>query len=148
MNEWKPDEFAQMDAPGKYGGTDGQSDVYLWIVPAKAAGAWRWQLPLRARQLAYELALQQQFQVISGSVTVGGKRVPIQNARLRGGEIAFSFTAEVDGAPLKHEFSGKIDGNEINGTATLSGARVQSQVQWEAKRAAKSATRTALPHSG
>jgi len=149
MNEWKPDEFLQMDAPGKYGGTDGQSDLYLWIVPAKAAGTWRWQLPLRARQISYELALQQTFQVISGTIVAGGKRVPIEKARLRGSEIAFSFTAEVDGAPLKHDFSGRMEGDNISGTATLSGAKVQSQVQWDAKRAAKSANRAArVPHRG
>jgi len=139
MDEWKPDVHVQMDAREKYGGSGGKSDVYLWVIPAKVAGAWRWQLPVSGKRQAYEVTLTQRFQMISGGVNVGGRTVKLQNPRLRGGEISFGFTADVNGAPVKHEFTAKVEGESIAGSARLSGSRVQAQFEWSARRAARSA---------
>jgi hypothetical protein len=67
---------------------------------------------------------------------VGGRTAKLQNARLRGDEIRFSFTADVNGAAVKHEFRGKISGESVNGSAQLSGARFQGQHDWSARRVA------------
>ena len=138
MGDWKPDRYVKMDAQDKYGGSGGMSEVYLWIVPARVAGAWRWELPISGKPLAYELMLEQKFQEITGSVTVGGRTAKLQGARLRGEEIHFSFTADVNGAPVKHEFNGKVAGETVAGSARLSGARVQAQHDWDARRSAPS----------
>jgi Methyltransferase domain len=139
MDDWKPDESAIMDVKEKYGSAPGNSSVYFWIVPAKAGGAWHWQLTFGGKPQAYELALEQKFQVISGTVRVGGRSVALQDARLRGDEISFNFSADVNGSPLKHAFSGRVIGNAINGTVNLSGSRTQGQFDWNATRSAKSA---------
>ena len=138
MGDWKPDRYVKVDAQDKYGGSGGISEVYLWIVPARVAGAWRWELPISGKPLAYELMLEQKFQEITGSVTVGGRTAKLQGARLRGEEIHFSFTADVNGAPVKHEFNGKVAGETVAGSARLSGARVQAQHDWDARRSAPS----------
>jgi hypothetical protein len=140
MGDWKPDNHIKMDAQDKYGGAGGSSEVYFWIVPARVAGVWRWELTVSGKPLAYELKLEQKYQVVTGSASVGGRAARLQDARLRGDEIRFVFTAEVNGSPVKHEFTGKIAGDAVTGSARLSGARLQGQHEWNAQRIAQSST--------
>lgn len=137
MDEWKPDVHITMDAKDKYGGAGGKSDIYFWVIPARVAGTWQWQLQVAGKPQLYEVALEQRYQTISGTARIGGQTVKLQNARLRGEEIRFSFTAEVNGAPAKHELRGKVEGDAISGSATLSGARIQGEREWNARRSAR-----------
>ena len=139
MEDWKPDAHVTMDAQDKYGGAGGKSDIYLWVIPARVAGTWQWQLPVAGKPQTYELTLEQKYQAVSGSARIGGRAVKLQNVRLRGDEIHLALTVEVNGAPVKHEFSGKVEGDAITGTATLSGARLQGLLEWNARRAARTA---------
>jgi hypothetical protein len=136
MGDWRPDTHLVVDAKDKYGDVAGKSDVYYWVVPARVAGSWQWQLPMGGKPRSYELRLEQKYQVISGTARVDGREVKLQGTRLNGADIRFSFTAEMNGAPVKHEFSGRVDGAAINGTAALSGSRVQAQLEWAARRSA------------
>jgi hypothetical protein len=140
MGDWKPDSHVRMDTQEKYRGTGGQSDIYFWIVPARVAGVWRWELPVSGKPLAYEVTLEQRYQVITGSAAVGGRVVKLQNAHLRGDAIRFAFTAEVNGAPVKHEFSGRVAGEAVTGSARLSGTRLQGQHEWSARRMTTTST--------
>lgn len=140
MGDWKPDTSVTMDAQDKYGGAGGSSEIYFWMVPARVAGVWRWELPVAGKLLAYELTLEQKYQVITGSASVGGRAVRLQDARLRGDEIRFAFTADVNGSPVKHEFTGKFAGEAATGSAQLSGARLQGQHDWNARRISPSST--------
>jgi hypothetical protein len=140
MGDWKPDVHEQVEANDKYGGSGGRSDVYLWIVPARVAGSWQSQLQLRGKPVNYELALKQAYQTLTGSARVGSRSVPIQNGKIEGERVSFDFTAEVDGAPVKHHFSGRAEGDAIAGTADLSGAKLQSRMDWSASRAARAAS--------
>jgi len=139
MGDWKPDVHVNMEARDKYGGAGGSSDIYYWVVPAKAGGAWHWQTPVSGKPQSYQLRLEQKYQELKGSAVVGGRAVALQGATLRGSEIRFSFTADVNGAPLRHSFTGKVEGDAINGTVELSGPRVQAQLEWNARRGARSA---------
>jgi hypothetical protein len=139
MGDWRPDEQVRMNVKTKYGGPGGESDIYFWVVPAKAAGTWRWRLPFSGKNQTYEITLKQKFQEISGDVRIGGRVVRVQNPVLRGDQIAFTFTVEVDGVPIKHEFGGRVEGDAISGSATLSGRTLQSRLDWSAKRVAKAA---------
>ncbi len=136
MGDWKPDSHVRMDSQEKYRGTGGQSDIYFWIVPARVAGVWRWELPVSGKPVAYEVTLEQRYQAITGSAAVGGRTIKLQNAHLRGDAIRFSFTVEVNGAAVKHEFSGRVAGEAVTGSARLSGARLQGQHEWNARRTA------------
>jgi hypothetical protein len=138
MEDWKPDVHVTVEAKDKYGGAGGKSDIYFWIVPAKVAGTWQWQLPVSGKPQSFEVRVEQKFQEISGSARVGGHVLRLQGARLRGDDIRFSFTAEINGAPVKYDFTGKVEGDAINGSATLSGARVQGQLEWNARRSTRS----------
>jgi hypothetical protein len=142
MDDWKPDAYADMEVKEKYGSVGGDSSIYFWIVPAKVAGTWQWQLTAGGKPLAYEATLEQKFQMISGSARVGASRVALQDARLRGDQISFSFTADVDGSPLEHRFTGRVTGNTIDGTANIAGSRSQRQLEWNATRGAKTGGRS------
>jgi hypothetical protein len=140
MGDWKADVNFTMDAKDKYGGAGGKSEVYFWVVPARVAGVWQWQSPARGKPLSYEVRLEQKYQTVTGSAWVGGRTATLRDVRLRGAEFSFSFTVEVNGAPVKHEFAGKLEGDAITGTAALSGARIQSQAEWNARRITRSST--------
>ncbi|MBI2290429.1 MAG: class I SAM-dependent methyltransferase, partial [Betaproteobacteria bacterium] len=137
MDDWKPDAYVEMDVKEKYGSAPGTSSVYFWIVPAQVAGAWQWQLTVGGKPQAYELKLDQKFQMISGVVRVGGQSVKLENAKLSGDQISFSFSAAIGGSPFKHEFSGRVAGSGIGGTVRLAGSRTQGQFEWSATRGAR-----------
>lgn len=143
MGDWKADQYARMVAEDKFSGAGGDSDIYLWIVPAKVAGSWRLQLPVAGKAQTHELRLDQKYQQVSGTVRIRDRAIRIEGAKLRGDELVFSFVADVDGMPVKHEFSGRVAGDRMTGQANLSGKRVAARVEWTAERAARSAA--ALP---
>lgn len=134
MGDWRADHREEVSVRAKYGGEPGSSIIYFWLVPAKAAGTWRWSLPVSGKAQAYQLTLEQKFQEISGEVRVGGRAVRLQDPRLRGTEVSFSFAAPVNGAMLKHEFTGQIEGDAIDGTVRLTGSRIEARLGWNAQR--------------
>lgn len=112
MDEWEPDQTVVV-TPEE--GCDNKfCEAYLWIVPAKVAGAWK--LPHG------ELWLTQSFQRISGTLKSGSNVVAITNGRLNGDLI--SFTA--GGA----QYTGRLSGNTMQGTCKVDG----STVKWNASR--------------
>ena len=112
MGEWKADEEATVDKD-----CISYCTALLWIVPAKAGGAW--QLPQG------ELALKQEFQMLSGMLKSDSNTTPITNGRLLGDQITFS----AGGA----EYTGRVSGNAMEGSVK-SGA---SSGKWKATRAGK-----------
>ncbi len=95
MSHWDYDET------GFAGGKCTQwCTAYLWIVPARAGGRWRLG--------DGELEINQRFQKFTGTLTRGGKPVPVENGRLRGAEISFSVSGI--------EYTGKVDGDSMSGT--------------------------------
>jgi len=139
LGDWKADAHVEVRDEDKYGGAGGTSDIYFWVVPAKVAGTWHWQAPVAGKAQNYEIRLDQKHQVITGSVWAGGRPVSLRDARVRGAEIQFHFTVEVNGSPVTHAYSGKIGRDTINGTATLSGPRIQAQLEWNAARGPRTA---------
>jgi hypothetical protein len=74
MGEWQPDETVTVDK-----GCDGSwCNALFWIVPAKVAGNWK--VPQG------DLALKQSFQMVTGTLTAGGKTVPVEG-RVRGEDV-------------------------------------------------------------
>jgi len=138
MGEWPPDERLVMDAPDKPVGREKKSKVFFWVVPANAAGKWRWQLTVAGRPAMFEMSVAQNFQAITGSVTIDGKQFPLENARLSGEDI--SFGVDDKGAALRYEFSGHIAAAGINGIARVFGANQQGELGWDAQR-----TETGMP---
>jgi SAM-dependent methyltransferase len=96
MPGWNADETERLE-------TDDCSSwctALLWIVPAKVQGTWRLSRG--------ELTLKQDFQVVTGTLTSGGRTLPIENGKLRGDQI--TFTAGGDA------YEGRVTGDSIEGT--------------------------------
>ena len=138
MGDWKADHHEQVEASDKYGGSAGVSDIFLWIVPAKVAGAWRSELQVRGKPAAYDFTLEQQYQSASGTARINGQSVPLQNVRVNGDLLSFELTAEVEGMTIKHAFSGRVEGANIGGAAELAAPRLQARTDWYATRTAPS----------
>jgi len=66
MGDWKADTHVTVDVKDKYGGAPGTSDIFYWVVPARAAGAWQWQTVVAGKPQSYEIRLDQKYPVISG----------------------------------------------------------------------------------
>jgi SAM-dependent methyltransferase len=120
MDNWEPDARVTVPVPDKPYGPP-RSDVYLWVVPANAAGTWRWRLEEGARAVDFELTLTQAFQMLEGKATVAGKEVRFEQGRMRGQEIRFILTSAAGGRTLLHEFGGRISGDTITGKVKTGG---------------------------
>ena len=140
LGDWPADETVKMYSKEKYGGTGGNSTIFLWIVPASAAGRWQWRQQVSGATIDYELALRQQFQKVEGSVTSLGREAPIEAAELRGDAFRFATTITIKGRPVRHVFEGRIAGDTIEGAVSLTGARLQGAHQWSAARVERGAT--------
>ncbi|HEY0337726.1 MAG TPA: SAM-dependent methyltransferase, partial [Burkholderiales bacterium] len=98
----------EADETGRIGGESANCcTALLYVVPAHVAGTWH--------VSDGELALEQKFQIISGSLCSHGARTPIQNGRLLGNEMRFSaagvdYVGSVTGDIIKGTMKGKADG--------------------------------------
>jgi len=126
LGTWKPDK---VDAG------QGQA-IYLWIVPARVAGGWNWDLTVSGKKIPYGVVLEQNFQMIEGVARAGDRREVLTAPTLRGADIAFALSITLEGAGLTtHEFSGKVDGDQIAGTVKLSSPKFEAlTLPWRARR--------------
>ena len=114
--------------------------VFLWIVPARVAGIWDWDVSVAGKRLRYASIIEQHFQKVEGVVRAGDRREVLEAATLRGSNIAFTLNITLDRLGLTHhEFSGKVDGDQIVGTAKLTPRDQEAvTVQWRARRGGRS----------
>ncbi len=99
MEDWEADEISSVDG----------RRAYFWIVPANVQGGWS----LDAAGQKTELALEQTFQKIQGTVALGALQAGLRDARLRGFNIAFAY---VDPAGVRRDFTGRINGGKMEGS--------------------------------
>jgi SAM-dependent methyltransferase len=113
MEDWEPDQTATVEG----------RDAYLWIVPAKVQGDWTVQLPSGSGEETVQLALKQTFQKLSGTARIGGRSFELADARMSGADIRFVFT---DANGQKRDFTGRVNGDKMEGTtAAQGGTRVK-----------------------
>ena len=129
LGSWKPDKVSTEDTA-----------IYLWIVPARVAGSWEWELEVAGRKYQYGAVLEQQFQVVEGVARAGDRREVLDSATLRGEDIGFNLKITLDGAGLtQHEFKGKVDGDRIVGTVKVAPSdRAAETLPFRARRTATS----------
>jgi hypothetical protein len=87
---------------------------YFWVVPAKVEGTWK--MPQG------ELALEQKYQMISGTLKQGTNSTPISDGKMTGDQIAFKAGGT--------QYTGKVAGNTITGTSKTG----DNESTWEATR--------------
>jgi hypothetical protein len=99
MEDWEADEISSVDG----------RRAYFWVVPANIVGGWN----LEAGAQKHEIALEQTFQKVSGTVALGPLHAGLRDMRLRGANISFAF---VDQSGMRRDFSGRVAGNRMEGT--------------------------------
>ena len=72
-------------------------------MPAQVGGTWNLQ--------GGNLSLLQSYQMLQGTLTVGGKAMPISDAKMTGADISFTadgkrYTGRVEGAAIKGSIQG------------------------------------------
>jgi hypothetical protein len=99
MEDWEADEISSMDG----------RRAYFWVVPANVMGSWT----LDAGGQKSELSLEQTFQKINGTLTLGPVQAGLREARLRGANISFAY---VDQSGLRRDFAGQVNGRQMQGS--------------------------------
>jgi hypothetical protein len=133
FGNWKPDAHLTVPVPGKRYGPP-QSEVYLWIVPANAAGRWRWQFAAGVPGV-FEATVEQTFQVLQSAARLDGQPLRVSSAKMNGPDIALVLVAQSKGAPTRYELHGRVDGDAIRGKARVTG--VDREIEWQATRIAR-----------
>jgi len=133
MGDWDADGEKTLLVPEKTVGDPGKSYIFLYIVPARVAGEWESTVTVGGRPVTYRFGLEQQFQLVHGTVKVNGRDVRLRQFRLAGDRIAFSLSPPVGGKPLPHRFSGEVRDDNIEGTVTIGSGPGQRAVPWRAR---------------
>ncbi len=108
MGDWQAD-----DTVGANEGCTSFCRAYFWVVPARVQGTWK--------LLEGELALEQTYQVISGTLKAGNVVAPV-NGKLRGDDISFTAAGT--------EYTGRVRGTTMEGISRSGG----SDAKWQATR--------------
>ncbi len=126
LGDWRPDAQRTISVPDKPYGPP-RSEVFLWIVPANAAGDWRWRSG-DGGEVA--LTLTQAFQVLEGRASAGGRPARLEEGRMRGESIRFILHSEAAGRAFSEEYNGRVRGDAITGTVRQGGI----ESEWKAAR--------------
>ena len=130
MEGWEPDAQVTVPVPDKpYGAPESQ--VYLWVIPANAAGAWTGQINTKGAAVAFRADLSQTFQMLSGTAQAGTEVGKVREGRLHGESVRFALEAEMAGRRVLHRFEGRMNGDTIVGTVKWAGGPMQD---WSARR--------------
>jgi SAM-dependent methyltransferase len=92
MGDWKADVHSDI----------GHRQVFMWIVPAKAAGRWTGLLGTASLRLD----LQQEYQYLTGNADIAGRTVAVRQGWLHGTEMHLTLSG---GRKLR----GRIDGGRM-----------------------------------
>jgi hypothetical protein len=96
MGDWTPDEMAEAG-----GDCTSYCRALLWIVPARVEGRWK--------SADGEVAFEQRYQMLTGSVRAGGSVHSITQGKVNGENIVFTAAGV--------EYSARINGNAMEGKA-------------------------------
>jgi hypothetical protein len=122
MGDWEPDVYD----------TSTGNSVRMWVVPAKVSGAWQWQTKSGAGEKPVVLELDQKFQHVSGNFKSAGSKMSLRDAKLQGDEISFTVIEENGSGTIRHDYSGHVNGNTIDGAVKSSNSQAASK--WSATR--------------
>jgi hypothetical protein len=142
MGDWYPDVQKDIIVPEKKVGTPGVSYIYLWIVPAKVAGKWQATIESGGKETPQEITFDQFFQVLEGSVRSGAESAPLRG-RMNGEQLTFTIQPKGSPGGQRHEFTGRVNGDTIQGTVRIGEGTGVRQANWSAKLTARSELRRA-----
>lgn len=143
MGDWYPDSQKDIPVPEKVVGTPGLSYIYLWVVPAKVAGKWQGQVSGAGKEVPYEIAFDQFFQILEGNVRAGSDNVQLRGRVVNGDQITFTTQPKGSTGGQRHEFNGRISGDTMQGTVRIGEGQSARQANWSARLAQRGELRRA-----
>jgi len=103
-------------------------DVYYWEVPAEARGRWKWQ----AKGKAFSMTVDQSFNKIHTEIQVENTALTIKSKKLKGERL--TIRAENPETKTRYLYSGRIDGDTIEGKIQIRGDDGKRVDKWSAER--------------
>jgi len=127
FGDWRPDQKTSI-----------RKNVFLWIVPAWAAGRWQARLELPPIERLLELEVKQRYQEVSAHARLNGVPSQVWEAKLVGERLSFVV---VDTTDRENEaslyFDGRVSGDVIEGELTRGVGAGRSVTRWRAVRVGK-----------
>jgi hypothetical protein len=108
----------------------------VWVIPADVTGVWRWSVSTQKGDRPYTLRLKQNFQEVSGQVTIPeGRRIRIKEAELRGDRLNFAVKYdEGNRQKVVMQFNGRVSGDTIQGSVEATDGALAGKYTWTARR--------------
>ncbi len=102
-------------------------------------GTWKWSVTTKTGSMEQTLKLKLDGDKLTGNmIGRNGQETAIEEATLKGDEIAFQVTRERGGNKMVSKYKGKISGDTIKGTIEMeAGGKTRPARDWEAKKEAK-----------
>ena len=124
LGDWQPDQKTSI-----------RKNVFLWIVPARAAGRWQARLELPPIERLLELELTQRYQELSAHARLNGVPSQVWETKLVGDRLSFVV---VDTTYRENEesfyFDGRVRDDVIEGELTRGVGAGRSVTRWRAVR--------------
>jgi SAM-dependent methyltransferase len=129
MDDWEPDRTLRHPRARS-------NMLYLWIVPARAGGRWRWTNPRGQGRADLSLTIEQEFQVINRAVLAveGASAVKVTRAQLSGNRIIIAADVSISGSETIVRLDGIIEGDRIKGKQVWVGGPFNGTRAWAAQR--------------
>ena len=124
MKDWEADEYKELKTNHR------THNIYFWIVPANVSGTWKW----NSSEGSYILQIQQQFQKISGTLSLNGSLFPIESGELVGDKLKFTVGSTLDGQAVKMAFTGRAKAHSIQGSIKTEAETAGKTIKWTAER--------------
>jgi SAM-dependent methyltransferase len=122
FEDWRPDRRTTI-----------RKNVFVWIVPARAAGLW--QVRVGGDGPVFDMALRQKYQELDGYARVAGQPGGLWEPKLEGDRISFAF---VDSRDRDNEstlyFQGRVSGETMEGDLVRGVGNEQTRGTWRATR--------------
>lgn len=99
MGDWHPEKSIRLTGPRGGSCDEDFCDAFVWTVPANASGQWKLEEGI--------VWIDQKFQEIRGSSSLGGAREPLEDPRLEGASIHFRIGPTT--------YRGSVAGNVMQG---------------------------------
>ena len=119
-------------SPGLAKAADDKADV---------SGTWTWSVPGRqgGPDRKFTAKLKVEGDKVSGKVSAPGRNGEtreneIQDGKIKGDEISFATTREMNGNTITTKYSGKVTGDTIKGTIEFERNGEPVKRDWEAKK--------------
>lgn len=128
MGDWEPDEQTEVGGNEYYG-----HSVYFWIIPANVTGDWSWTVSSGSNNKQYILKIDQYFQKLNGLITTESAQLPSENLSITGDLVQFSLDDEIGSRKVSMNFTGRVNGNIIEGTIERIGVTPRT-IKWQAHR--------------